>query len=122
MWEVSTWLWKSHEYDTELAAYRLLWRLQGTAILHLHGVVRLPIAYTPLYAITDTIRGLASECILGSNMEQVKSGIDVSHEDAKTISNRCWTRSVVPRQRTTYCITTFTSATSFYGAWIDLLL
>ncbi|KAG7441348.1 uncharacterized protein BT62DRAFT_1011586, partial [Guyanagaster necrorhizus] len=51
-------------------------------------------AYTLVYPITDAIRGLALEYILGSSMEQVKSGIDVSHEDAKTISSRCWTRSV----------------------------
>ncbi|KAG7440628.1 uncharacterized protein BT62DRAFT_1012562 [Guyanagaster necrorhizus] len=84
-----------------------------------------PFAYTLVYPITDTIRGLALEYILGSNMEQVKSGIDVSHEDAKTISSRCWTRSVVPRQRTTYCITTFTSATSQPGCpdkeWRDIV-
>ncbi|KAG7441355.1 uncharacterized protein BT62DRAFT_1011602 [Guyanagaster necrorhizus] len=64
MWEISAWLWKSHDHDTELAAYHLLCRLQGTIIPRLHGVVRLPIAYTTLHPIIDTIRSLALDKVL----------------------------------------------------------
>ncbi|PBK71133.1 hypothetical protein ARMSODRAFT_1017059 [Armillaria solidipes] len=60
MWEVSTWRYMASNHNTELAAYRLLRRLQGRYIPRLFGVVRLRITpeSTTLHPITDVVQGL----------------------------------------------------------------
>ncbi len=78
MWEVSTWFRKIGSYDTELAAYQLLHRLQGQYIPCLLGVVHLGI--TPEFTPSSHHRHCprtSFECILGVSMEKLKPGIDV---------------------------------------------
>ncbi|PBK88579.1 hypothetical protein ARMGADRAFT_362315 [Armillaria gallica] len=89
MWEVSTWFGKMGSCDTELAAYRLLHRLQGQYIPRLVGVVRLCITPepTPLHPITDVVQGLILEYIPGASMGKLQPGIDVSEQEAERISS-----------------------------------
>ncbi|KAK0235500.1 hypothetical protein EDD85DRAFT_955050 [Armillaria nabsnona] len=63
MWGVCTWIGKMSSHDTELSAYRLLYRLQGRYIPRLLGVVRLRITpeSTPLHPITDVVEGEAEK-------------------------------------------------------------
>ncbi|PBK71057.1 hypothetical protein ARMSODRAFT_1083334 [Armillaria solidipes] len=63
MWEVSTWFGN----NMELAAYRLLHRLQGRYIPRLFSVVRRSITPepTPLNPMTDAVQGLVLEYISG---------------------------------------------------------
>ncbi|KAK0443628.1 hypothetical protein EV421DRAFT_1735748 [Armillaria borealis] len=89
MFEVGTWLGKMGCYDTELTAYRLLHRLQGRYMPRLFGVVRVCInsESTPLHLITDVVEGLALEYIPSVSMENLKSGIDVSEQEAERVSS-----------------------------------
>ncbi|SJL12430.1 uncharacterized protein ARMOST_15857 [Armillaria ostoyae] len=89
MFEVGTWLGKMGCYDTELTAYRLLHRLQGRYMPRLFGVVRVCInsESTLLHLITDVVEGLALEYIPSVSMENLKSGIDVSEQEAERVSS-----------------------------------
>ncbi|KAK0227492.1 hypothetical protein EDD85DRAFT_794742 [Armillaria nabsnona] len=69
MWEVSTLYRKMGSYDTELAAYQLLHRLQGRVFCTPES--------TPLHPITNIVQGLVLEYIPGTGMEKLKPGIDV---------------------------------------------
>ncbi len=89
MWEVSTCRYKLSNYNTELAAYRLLHRLQGRYIPRLFGVVRHCITpeSTPLHPITDVVQGLVFEYIPGVSMAKLKPGVDVPEQEAERISS-----------------------------------
>ncbi|KAK0458186.1 uncharacterized protein EV420DRAFT_1643064 [Desarmillaria tabescens] len=88
-WEISTWYWKLYNY-TELAAYQLLYRVQGRYIPRLWGTVRLRITSesTPLHPITDFVQGFALEYIPGICMEKLIPGVDISRQEAERISNQ----------------------------------
>ncbi len=90
MWEVSTWRYKVSNHNTELAAYRLLHRLQGRYIPRLLGVARLRITpeSTTLHPITDVVQGLVFEYIPGVSMSKLKPGVDVSEQEAERISSQ----------------------------------
>ncbi len=90
MWEVSTWYYKLSNHNTELAAYRLLRRLQGRYIPCLFGVVRLCLTpdFTTLHPITDVVQGLVFEYIPGISMSKLKPGIGVSEQEAERISSQ----------------------------------
>lgn len=90
MWEIFTWTSKMNDHDTELSAYRLLHRLQGSCIPRLYGVVHLSITSypTPLHPITDIVQGLALEYVPGTNMEDLTPGINVSRQKAEAVSSR----------------------------------
>ncbi|KAK0443632.1 hypothetical protein EV421DRAFT_528438 [Armillaria borealis] len=90
MWEVSTWRFKLSNHNTELAAYRLLHRLQGRYIPRLFGDVRLRITpeSTTLHPITDVVQGLIFEYIPGVSMAKLKPGVDVSMREAERISSQ----------------------------------
>ncbi|KAK0235495.1 hypothetical protein EDD85DRAFT_77524 [Armillaria nabsnona] len=89
MWKVCTWMMKMSDHDTELSTYRLLHRLQDRYIPRLYGVVRLHISSecTPLHPITDVVKGLALKYIPGVSMDKLEPGIDVSEQEAGTISS-----------------------------------
>ncbi|KAK0421912.1 hypothetical protein EV421DRAFT_1684798, partial [Armillaria borealis] len=89
MWEVSSWFGKMGSHDTELAAYRLLHRLQDRYIPCLFGVIRVSITLesTPLHPITDVVQRLVLEYISGVSMEKLQLSIDVSEQAAERISS-----------------------------------
>ncbi len=60
-------------YDAELAAYRLLHRLQGRHIFCLFSIVRLCITPEPasLHPVTDDVQGLVLEYIPGDRCTSV---------------------------------------------------
>ncbi|KAK0235504.1 hypothetical protein EDD85DRAFT_725221, partial [Armillaria nabsnona] len=87
---VFTWRYKVSSHNTELAAYRLLHRLQGRYIPRLFGVVRLCLTpdSTILHPITDVVQGLIFEYIPGVSMSKLKPGVDVSEQEAERISSQ----------------------------------
>ncbi|KAK0227455.1 hypothetical protein EDD85DRAFT_1026995 [Armillaria nabsnona] len=76
------------EHNTELAAYRLLLRLQGQYIPRHFGIVRLRITpeSTTLHPITDIVQGCVFEYALGVSMAKLKADVDVSEEAESTSS------------------------------------
>ncbi|KAK0217195.1 hypothetical protein IW262DRAFT_176154 [Armillaria fumosa] len=76
-------------YDTELAAYQLLHRLQCQYIRRHFGIVHFCITSesAPLHPITDVVQGLVLEYIHGVSMDTLQPGVDVSEQEAERISN-----------------------------------
>ncbi len=106
-------------YDTELAAYQLLHRLQCRYILCLLGVVRLCITpeLTLLHPITDIVHGLVLECIPGVCMEKLKLSIDISEQEVARISSASDVMAGLCALGAC-CTTTSTPGTSFCGKGI----
>ncbi|KAK0235541.1 hypothetical protein EDD85DRAFT_938665 [Armillaria nabsnona] len=70
--------------------YHLLHQLQDRYIPRLFGVVRLRITpeSTTVHPITDVVQGLVFEYIPGISMAKLKSGVDVSEQEAEQISSQ----------------------------------
>ncbi|KAK0458197.1 uncharacterized protein EV420DRAFT_384601 [Desarmillaria tabescens] len=89
MWEISTWTSRMEEHQTEVEAYRLLRRLQGSLIPCFYGLVHLPIASSqPLHPITDYIPGIVIEYIRGIGMGSLRPGVDIPRPEAEAIAGR----------------------------------
>ncbi len=75
---------------TELAAYRLLNRLQGRYIPGLFDIIRLCITpeSTTLHFITDVVQGLGLDYIPSVSMAKLKPGVDISEQEAEMISSQ----------------------------------